>query len=237
MVAGLQLTSIGSLRLTEWRLWIAVAGALVALGGVAYVIGRTSQLLTDDWITLAQLSDQDFDDLLDQTTTVKDVVESIESYKDVLYAHVASSIEQLSKRLADANAATGEAIGGASSRTSARIRDWVRCTASSINGRAPERDGVRAAELQQAARNVVQYANYYATRRKFKALYPQLGRAAGVTVIGVLLFAYAANPPKPATPSSPVTQQRSPTPAPSSTPTTTPAPASISTPTLKSSGR
>jgi len=60
LIAGLQLTSLGSLSLTAWRLWVGVGGVLLAVCGVAYLITRTSQLLTNEWITLAQLSVDDF---------------------------------------------------------------------------------------------------------------------------------------------------------------------------------
>jgi len=51
-----------------------------------------------------------------------------------------------------------------------------------------------SAALRSAADNVVQYANYFETRTRFKALGRQFAYAAVAIVVGVLLFAYAANP-------------------------------------------
>jgi hypothetical protein len=202
LVAGLQLTNLGSLSLTEWRLWVAVVGVLAALGGVGYMVSRAGRILTDDWISLAQLSEKNFDDLLRGTTTTTALLNSIDTYKNELYAHVADSIPQLSKELIEANEQAREST--------------------------PDSDEAKkATRLREAANSVVQYANYYATRKKSEALYPQLGRAAAVTVVGVLLFAYAANPAKAAkaaTPTTPTVEQRSPSPTPSSSPATTPSP-------------
>ena len=56
MVAGLQLTSIGSLGARDWpRLVAAGAGLTAGLGAVGLMIFRTSRLLTNEWITLAEL--------------------------------------------------------------------------------------------------------------------------------------------------------------------------------------
>ena len=56
LVAGLQLTSIGSLGLSDWpRLIAAAVGLAAGLGAVGYMIFQASLLLTDRWITLAAL--------------------------------------------------------------------------------------------------------------------------------------------------------------------------------------
>jgi hypothetical protein len=169
LVAGLQLTSLGSLSLTAWRLWVAVGGVLLAVGGVAYLILRTSQILTNEWITLAQLSVDDFQAQLDGQTSDRPVLQEIEVFKHELYAHVADDVQQLYRRLIQANEVVRAAGAG-------------------------ELDLRGAAELRAAAENVVQYANYSETRTRFKALGRQFAYAAAAIVVGVLLFAYAANP-------------------------------------------
>ncbi|MFI6827455.1 hypothetical protein ACIBG5_10180 [Kribbella sp. NPDC050241] len=169
LVAGLQLTSLGSLSLTAWRLWVAVGGVLLAVGGVAYLILRTSQILTNEWITLAQLSVDDFQAQLDGQTSDRPVLQEIEVFKHELYAHVAEDVQQLYRRLIQANEVVRTAGAG-------------------------ELDLRGAAELRAAAENVVQYANYSETRTRFKALGQQFAYAAAAIVVGVLLFAYAANP-------------------------------------------
>ncbi|MFC6161196.1 hypothetical protein [Kribbella jiaozuonensis] len=168
LVAGLQLTSLGSLSLADWRLWAAACGVLVATAGVGYVIVRTSQILTNEWIALAQLSFDDFQARLEGAMSESALLQEIEVYKHELYAHVAETVHQLYQRLIQAN-------------------ELVRAAPSEVAVR-------RAAELREAADNVVQYANYYETRARFKALSRQLAYAAIAIVLGVLVFAYAANP-------------------------------------------
>lgn len=169
LVAGLQLTSLGSLSLTAWRLWVSVGGVLLAVCGVAYLIMRTSQILTNEWITLAQLSVDDFQAQLEGAASSSALLQEIEVYKHELYAQVAESVQQLYRRLIQANELIREAV-------------------------VDEADLRRAAELRAAAENVVHYANYYETRIRFKALGRHFGYASAVIVVGVLLFAYAANP-------------------------------------------
>lgn len=53
---------------------------------------------------------------------------------------------------------------------------------------------------------LVQAANYSYTRADFAVLRRQLAQAGAVLAAGVVIFAYAANPPKPATPGSTASQ-------------------------------
>lgn len=169
LVAGLQLTSLGSLSLDSWRLWVAVSGVLIALAGVAYLVTRASQVLTNEWTTLAQLSVDDFQARLAGATSESALLHEIEVYKHELYAHVAETVEQLYQRLIQANELARKAGGDESAARN-------------------------ATELREAADKVVQFANYHETRCRFRTLSYQLAFAAAAVVVGVLLFAYAANP-------------------------------------------
>ena len=56
LVAGLQLTGLGSLGADDWpRLLVACLGLAVGLGAVGYMVFQASLMLTDEWISLAQL--------------------------------------------------------------------------------------------------------------------------------------------------------------------------------------
>lgn len=169
LVAGLQLTSLGSLSLDDWRLWVGVSGVLVAVAGVAYLVTRASQVLTNEWTTLAQLSVDDFEARLAGATSECPLLHEIEVYKHELYAHVAETVEQLYQRLIQANELARKAG-------------------------VDESAARNAAELREAADKVVQFANYHVTRGRFRTLSRQLAFAAAAVVVGVLLFAYAANP-------------------------------------------
>src|SRR5258708_6333677 len=65
LIAGLQLTSIGSLGPSDWpRLTAAAVGLAAGLGAVGYMIFQASLLLTDEWITLAALELEEVRQLL-----------------------------------------------------------------------------------------------------------------------------------------------------------------------------
>jgi hypothetical protein len=183
IVAGLQLTSIGSLDLSEWpRLAAAGAGLTAAFGAVAYMIFRTSRLLTDEWITLAQLQLDQFNQQLRNSNRARDkrryaaidrICEELQGYQDELYGSVADSIPDLYARLIEANTVARKNPTAEHAQT--------------------------AADLKSAVDTLVQAANYSYTRADFTLLRRHLARAGAVFVAGAVIFAYAANPPKPAT--------------------------------------
>ena len=183
MVAGLQLTSIGSLSTNDWpRLVAAAAGLTAALGGVGYMVLRTSRLLTDEWITLAQLQLDRFTELLHNSRSrhdkrraaeIRRIYEELHDYRAELFGSVADSIQDLYHRLDEANKAA------------------LRC---------PTPAHARAADaLRSAADTVVQAANYSYIQSEFAELRRRLAQAGAVFIVGVVIFAYAANPPKPST--------------------------------------
>jgi hypothetical protein len=114
MVAGVQLTSIGSLSLADWpRLVAAGAGLAAGLSAVGFMIFTTSRLLTDEWITLAQLELEEFKHQLRrparrsarqaQRPSSTASTRNSRAIKDELYGDVASSISDLYRRLIKAN--------------------------------------------------------------------------------------------------------------------------------------
>jgi hypothetical protein len=183
MVAGVQLTSIGSLSLDDWpRLVAAAAGLAAGLGAVGYMILRTSRLLADEWITLAQLELEEFKQQLRDSGNRRDkqrslaidrIYEELQSYQDELYGGAAKSISDLYSRLIEANDAVLE------SPSAERVKT--------------------AADLRNAVDTLMHAANYSYTRAEFAVLRRRLAQAGAVFVVGVVIFAYAANPPKPAT--------------------------------------
>ena len=188
IVAGVQLTSIGSLGPGDWpRLIAAGAGLAAGLGAVGYMIFRTSRLLTDEWITLAQLVlDQFKGDLREsgnrsdkrRRAAIERIYEELEDYQDELYGGVAESISDLYDRLQKANKQARESPGQAHMQT--------------------------AADLRNAVDTLVQAANYSYIRADFAVLRKRLAQAGAVFVTGVVIFAYAANPPRSPSPGSAV---------------------------------
>jgi hypothetical protein len=179
LVAGLQLTSIGSLGTGDWpRLAAATAGLTAGLGAVGYMIFQASLLLTDEWITLAQLEMEPFRQQLQHSGRRRDqrrseeidrIYNELQSYQDEFYGSVADSLSDLYRRLIEANKKARE---------------------------APSPDHAQAAaDLRKAVDTIVQAANYSYTRSGFAALRRHLAQAGAVFVAGIVIFAYAANPP------------------------------------------
>ncbi len=190
LVAGLQLTNIGALGTDDWpRLVAALGGLATVLAAVGYMVARTSRLLTDEWITLAQLDLERFTHRLRDSGRRSDkrrgealdrIYEEIQSYQDELYADVADSVPDLYARLKKANEAARRRALPAQARKSVALRNAVDA--------------------------VVQYANYSYTRDSFVTLRVQLAKAATAAAAGVLVFAYAANPPKAAAPTTTISR-------------------------------
>jgi hypothetical protein len=180
MVAGVQLTSIGSLGPDDWpRLFAAVGGLAAGLGAVGYMIYHASQLLTDAWITLAQLVLEPFNQQLRDSGRRRDrrradeidrIRRELEAYQDEFYGSVADSVSDLYRRLIEANKKAREFPSPAHAQA--------------------------AADLKSAVDTLVRAANYSYTRAEFTVLRRRLAEAGAVFVAGIVIFAYAANPPK-----------------------------------------
>lgn len=182
LVAGVQLTSIGSLSLSDWPRLAAAAGGLAAgLGAVGYMIFGASQLLTDEWITLADLELESFNQRLADASSRRDrrrldeisrIRTQLGKYPDEFYGSVAESVPELYSKLIEANKKARESPSPDHAQT--------------------------AADLKRAVDTVLQAANYSYTRSEFKVLRRHLAQAGAVFTAGIVVFAYAANPPKPA---------------------------------------
>ena len=163
LVAGLQLTSIGSLGLGDWpRLLAATAGLAAGLGAVGYMIFQASLLLTDEWITLAQLELEPFRQQLQGSGRRRDkrrseeidrIYNELQNYQDEFYGSVADSISDLYRRLIEANKKARESP-------------------------SPEH-AQAAADLRRAVDTLVQAANYSYTRSGFAALRRRLAAGRG----------------------------------------------------------
>jgi hypothetical protein len=179
LVAGVQLTGLGSLGAGDWpRLLIACAGLAAGLGAVGYMVFQASLMLTDEWITLAQLDLEMIDRQLAGSARrgdrrrlerIKKIRSELESYQDEFYGSVAGSIADLYRRLIDANK---------------QAREWP----------SPEH-AKAAADLKEVVDTLAQAANYSYARSSFAALRQHLIWAGAVFVAGIVIFAYAANPP------------------------------------------
>lgn len=181
LVAGLQLTRLGSLGAGDWpRLLFACLGLAAGLGAVGYQVYQASLMLTDEWITLAQLDLEVINRQLAgpgrrrdrrRLEQIKKIRAELENYQDEFYGAVADSISDLYRRLIEANKNARESPSPAHAAAAARLKDVVD--------------------------TVVQAANYAYARSAFAALRQRLIGAGAVFVGGIVIFAYAANPPAP----------------------------------------
>ena len=201
LVAGLQLSKLGALGADQWlRMVIALSGLALALVGVGWVIARAAALLTEDWITLSQLTLEDFRRRLNRRAKplkgdVDSIYDDIGRYGEELYGHVAVSPEELYQKLKDAN-------------RRARARQAPGAAADAGDGSDAD------AEIRAAVVAVVEFANFRRTRADFEDLQRVLVKAAIVIVTGVVVFAIAAHSPRvdtdrnpqPSTPTAPTTQ-------------------------------
>ncbi|MEU2258391.1 hypothetical protein ABZ540_35075 [Nocardia xishanensis] len=184
LVAGLQLGSLGELALEQWpQLVVATAGIVLSLSGVGMVIHRAAALLTEDWITLSELSVEDFSRRLNpgrkrRKRDVDVIYENIEAYGEELYGRVATSPEDLYRLLRETNREV-RARGG---KTPPAVAD----------------DAVRARdqEVKDAVSAVIEFANYRRTRADFERLQRVLAIAAAAVLVGGMMFAIAAHSPE-----------------------------------------
>lgn len=192
LVGGLQLSRIGALSPSSWRLWACIGSVSIALTTVGYMINAASIVLTHEWLTLATFSDDPDDGVLRlsnrairraarRAALLQRVEEGLEASQHELFGYAAATISQLHARLCDCDE-----------------RIWKETPGSDAASKAQQ----EAATLRQAAREAVQYANYYFTLELFKKMRIRLGWAAGVVAVSVGVFAYAATPPAHSSPSA-----------------------------------
>jgi hypothetical protein len=182
LVAGLSISGIGQLSLSSWRLYVAGSSATLALAAVGFMIKEASIVLTHEWLTLASFGDEPAGaNLADRqkvgwrSAQLREIDAKLRVSRHELFGYAAESRPQLHTRLREADE-----------------RLWRARPGSKRALRAAH----EASVLRKAARDTVQYANYYYTLKLFQRMRARLGSAALVTAISVGIFAYAANPPK-----------------------------------------
>jgi hypothetical protein len=191
MIGGIQLSGIGTLGRSELpRLALAVGSLTVAGVAVVYMIRRTSGIFMTEWVTLTELSYEAFRRLAASTgedagkarrerRDLTKILDEIEYAQEELYGHVARSIPELHRHLREANEHT------------------AKVAANQIELTLPDQEKVfgKAQELRNAARDVVECANYHRTRQQFNDLKGRLWVAVAVVALCLVVFAYATNPP------------------------------------------
>jgi hypothetical protein len=180
LVAGLSLSGIGGLSPVSWRLYVAGGSAALALAAVGFMIREASVVLTHEWLTLASFGDEQTGQTLGSQKSnwhlaqLHEIDDRLTVSCHELFGYAAESRPALQRRLRLADQRLRRARPG--SRRAAR---W----------------GREAEVLRQAARDTVQYANYYYTLKLFQRMRIRLAWAALIAVVSVGTFAYAVNSP------------------------------------------
>jgi hypothetical protein len=180
LVAGLSISGIDKLSPYSWRLYVAGGSAALALAAVGFMLREASEVLAHEWLTLASFGDEQTGPTLSsanldwRSARLREIDERLIVSSHELFGYAAESRAALQRRLRLADQRLGRARPG--SRRAAR---W----------------GREAESLRQAARDTVQYANYYYTLKLFQRMRIRLAWAALVVVVSVGAFAYSVNSP------------------------------------------
>ena len=191
LVAGLTISDLGTLQPTSWRLYTAIGAVLLALTAVVFIIQQASTVLSHEWLTLASFGGQGdrlaFEHKSRKAKRHAALLRAIDDKLTVssheLFGYVAPTRAQLHRRLSEAD---------------------ERILSSRPGSRRALRYAHEAATLREAARDTVQYANYYYTLQLFQSMCKRLGWAALVVAISIAVYAYAVDVPK-STPAKPAT--------------------------------
>ena len=188
LIAGSQLSSIGQLdTCSGWsvqctRLPLAVLGAIIGLGAVVFIVWSAAHILLPKAVTLDEL--QQHWENSDRWADGKFFREN------PAYLSYPSPAE-----LAEARTDAWNAKAEAEARlNSGAVSDRVE------NERLVHSATERFAELQETVRTVSANASYQLLKNSFERMLAKLIYATVVATLGILMFAWAANPPAQSTP-------------------------------------
>jgi hypothetical protein len=181
LVAGLQLTGIGRLPLTSWRLYVALAAAVLTLSAIGYIVKAASNVLTQEWLTLADFTDHatglpgPWGEGRGAPAYLRPIEDHLTGSRHELFGYAAPTLPELHNKLHESHMTMWRADLDVATRQQA---------------------AETSSELRKATRDVVQAANYYHVLRLFKALRIRMVWAAVTGVVGITVFAYVVNPPQ-----------------------------------------
>jgi hypothetical protein len=175
LVAGLQLAGISRLPATSWRLYVALAAAGIALLSVGYMIKLASNLLTQEWLTLADFADEvtGGQGVLGRNRKaaayMRPIADQLDSSRHELFGYAAASLGELNRKLHRCHETM-----------------WLQKSDDAARHEAAQQSML----LRAAARDVVQAANYYYVMCLFREMRIRLALAAFVGVACISTFAY-----------------------------------------------
>lgn len=176
LAAGVQLTTIGQLKLSDPRLWTAVVAAVVVLLAIGLAISRVVRVLTTGHMTL--------DSLVEEERKAGGPSEDVEYAKQVGFLYGYDTVREFRKDYREAKRKLSEAE---QNNNQQQIGEWSPKVKRLGEQIMPQFfDGVR----------------YYRVRRHFREAVWWLLGCGFVAALGIMTFAWAANPaPAAASPS------------------------------------
>jgi hypothetical protein len=201
LVASLQLSELGNLDPDDPNLWMAGIGFGVAMVFVGVAIFQSTKVLFSPYITFADLAEAHSLAVQEAGRRRKDpqarlrpwrfnvLLEAIDRDKPDLYGTVARDLGELGDKHAKALQVlmTHEAGGVLVDRQGRPLDD------------EGTKDTLASARLTlEAVERTVGYANNYSTRRNLDRLLSYMKRAGSVALIGLIVFVWSVNRPKPA---------------------------------------
>jgi len=201
LVASLQLSEFGKFELDDPNLWVAAIGFGVAMVFVGVAIFQSTKVLFSPYITFADLTEAHSLAVAAAGRRRKDpqaklrpwrfnvLLEAIDRDKPNLYGAVATDLGDLGDKHSQAlqDLATHEAGGVLLDRQGRQLDDQA------------AKETLATARLTlEAVDRTVDYANNFATRRNLNRLLNYLKRAGSVALLGLIVFVWSVNRPKPA---------------------------------------
>jgi len=200
LIAGSQLSSIGKLDLglptsiETARLWVAVAGAIVGLAGVVYAVWTAVQLLLPKTVLIADLAKG----WEGKDSSLAPVVEFLKEHEKYLQSFDSPSaiIDERSRLIDERRRIAEEGTDDAEYRAPEELV----ATIDDLEAQITDVDA-RIKAIEDVAANRALQADFQATLRR-------LLLASIVVALGIMSFAWAANPPIEAEPSADLRNSR-----------------------------
>ena len=211
LVSSVPLTGLGKFNSVHEFVYAGI-GLLLALAAVGFTIGTAARVLTTEHITLSALA-------ADRLPTkvgggpepIEETIRQITRSREELFGDVANDLGDLSARLASTNKSLRNASTNVLSQPSHLPKTVLPVPGIPLGTAAkaaPSDEEIEseeieatslssfAARLQDAARTVVEFANYDVARRNFSTLTVRLLAAGFIAVVGVVDYAYWVSRPR-----------------------------------------
>jgi hypothetical protein len=223
LVAGIQLGSLGSLSVGDWRLWLALSAFVVALVGVAVMLRKAAAVLAPDTTNLQQLARPE---LHDETHALREITASFDE-QPWMFQGWGPTLRDLKARLEEETDARHRAYLDAYAEMLAEAEKAVDDEEGPGAGDGQGDDGqgddgptgsprataVAAAKAARSVRlnvannrfvtvdaiasRVLGQAHFLRFQARFDAMMQGLVWWGAATGVAIALFAWAANPPEP----------------------------------------